>query len=114
MDTDSPNLSDESIRALADALRPLIREEVERAVGSTTTGAGARLEELLGRAEQTARGLAGSLGTDASALKDEATKRGRDAVDSAAVQVQENPVVALLMALGFGFILGVIFGPGRR
>lgn len=125
METEAPSpLSDESIQALAAALRPLIREEVAAAVGDTEAPAGgasqlaekatARLEELLGRAEEKARNLADGLGTDASALKEEAVARGRDAVDQATVQVRENPIAALLIAMGFGFILGVIFGPGRR
>lgn len=126
MDTEAASLSPESIQALAEALKPLIREEVAQAVadagsngaGSTAANladtASARLEDLLGKAEEKARTLADSLGTDAGALKEEAVARGREAVDQASLKVQENPVATLLIALGFGFILGVIFGPGRR
>ncbi len=117
MDPEVSSLSAESIQALAEALKPLIREEVDRAVGATEpSGAStsARLEELLGRAEEKARTLAASLGTDAGALGEEALGRGREAVDQAGKRVQDNPIAALLIALGFGFILGVIFGPGRR
>lgn len=123
MDTEAASLSAESIQALAEALKPMIREEVDKAVGAAgsngasepaTGTAAARLEELLSRAEEKARGLAASLGTDASALGEEALGKGREAVDQAGQHVQDNPVAALLIALGFGFILGVIFGPGRR
>ncbi len=114
MDTEAALLSAESIQALAEALKPMIREEVDRAVGAEPTPAAARLEELLTRAEEKARGLAASLGTDASAMGEEALGKGREAVDQAGKHVQDNPVAALLIALGFGFILGVIFGPGRR
>ncbi len=122
MDTEAASLSAESIQALAEALKPMIREEVDKAVAAGSNGASesatgtasARLEELLSRAEEKARGLAASLGTDAGALGEEALGKGREAVDQAGQHVQDNPVAALLIALGFGFILGVIFGPGRR
>jgi ElaB/YqjD/DUF883 family membrane-anchored ribosome-binding protein len=122
MDTEAASLSAESIQALAEALKPMIREEVDKAVGAGSHGAGesatataaARLEELLSRAEEKARGLAASLGTDAGVLGEEALGKGREAVDQAGQHVQDNPIAALLIALGFGFILGVIFGPGRR
>jgi ElaB/YqjD/DUF883 family membrane-anchored ribosome-binding protein len=129
MDTEAPSLSAENIQALAEALKPMIREEVERAVSSAgANGAGeagstlsnladtaaARLEALLGRAEEKARGFAEALGVDAADLGEDALGKGREVVDQAGLQVKENPIAALFIALGFGFILGVIFGPGRR
>lgn len=120
MESEASSLSPESIQALAEALKPMIREEIDKAVGASAgaeaagASTSARLEELLARAEEKARGLAASLGTDAGVLGDEALGKGREVVDQAGKHVQDNPLAALLIALGFGFILGVIFGPGRR
>lgn len=78
------------------------------------------LSDFARTAAQAAEDAVGRLEEKLKVLEDRAREAakdaevvGRDLVTETEQRVRENPLQAILTALGIGFLLGVIFGVGR-
>ena len=92
------------------------KDHLTAAVGDIKEAASAKVEELRQAVEQRAEGVREAAQGKAQKLKGDAECAWADAKSQARtwqaegeVYVRANPTKALFMALGFGFVLGLLF-----
>ncbi|MCB9765701.1 MAG: hypothetical protein H6739_38360 [Alphaproteobacteria bacterium] len=118
---------DEVVRVVAeqtDHSRTLVRDqlaELQHIHNKSNNGPSVQIERMLNRLETRVNELSGQVKDElvpqarkrAVELRDEARERAMAAKDQVEEKVHENLLVSLLIAVGFGFIIGLLLGGSR-